>query len=92
MKNKKENYEGRNIININTHDKEKEKIENFTLEIEMIKIIDNKKDFNEKEDKQWIKIIEEELEKFSLWRFEEDFEKEKKKSSSIKIIQKKKLF
>lgn len=79
MKKKKGNSERNNINNKKARDKEKEKIENSTFEKENVKNNDNKKYFNEKEDKEWIKILEEELDKFSLGSFEEDMEEENQK-------------
>ena len=79
MKKKKGNSESNNINNKKVHDKEKEKIENSTFEKENVKNNDNKKFFDEKEDKDWIKILQEDLDKFSLGSFEEDMEEENKK-------------
>ena len=79
MKKKKGNSERNNINNKKARDKEKEKIENSNFEKENVKNNDNKNYFNEKEDKEWIKILEEELDKFSSGSFEEDKEEENQK-------------
>ena len=79
MKKKKGNNERNTINNKKAHDIEKEKIENSTFEKENVKNNDNKIFFDEKEDKDWIKILQEDLDKFSLGSFEEDMEEENKK-------------
>ena len=79
MKKKKGNSERNTINNKKARDIEKEKIENSTFEKENVKNNDNKKFFDEKEDKDWIKILQEDLDKFSLGSFEEDMEEENKK-------------